>query len=96
MADFQLKHIRKDCIGCGMCASLDTKGKYWVMDKKEPKSNLIGSKEIETQVFFLDVKGAPDEDLVLNRNTSEACPVKVIKLMQGSQAKPVKKAVKKK
>ncbi len=82
MADFEIIHNRKDCIGCGMCAGLDKKGDYWKMDA-DGKSILVGGKETApgSGVYKRTVKGTSDEDLVLNKNIVEACPVRVIKVI---------------
>ena len=80
MTDFEITHVRKECIGCGLCASMDSNKKYWAMDETDLKSNLVGGKEVEPGIFKRTVKGAPDGDLELNEKIQEACPVQVIKV----------------
>ncbi len=87
MVDFKIVNYREGespegntCIGCGVCAGLDSEGKYWVMDEKEPKVNLVDGKETKKGVFERKEEDAEKSDLELNKDAAEQCPVNVIKV----------------
>ena len=82
MINFEITYNRKDCIGCGACASLDEDGKYWVMDAEAGTSKLVDGKETTTGsgVYKREVTAVTEEDLELNKSAHDACPVKVIEV----------------
>ena len=64
-------HKRKECIGCGACASMDSEN--WRMNE-DGKSDLL-----ESEKKGDDRKKEFDEkDLEKNKEVAECCPVNVI------------------
>lgn len=76
---FKIVHFRKDCIGCNSCVNIAPQ--TWVMDEKEGKSVLVGSK----QKGDLFVAESFDCDLEANIQAAEACPMKIIQINKGAQ-----------
>lgn len=70
---FKVIHDRENCIGCSACASVCPK--FWGMNAKDGKSDLIGATPAENGTTELIVSG---EDLEENQNAADVCPVQVI------------------
>jgi ferredoxin len=71
----QIIYQRGKCIGCNYCAEADPE--YWVMSKKDGKSNLIGSKENKS-IYTLKVPDIQEEKTL---NVAKNCPVKIIRVL---------------
>lgn len=67
MADYEVKHDRDGCIGCGACAAAAPK--FWEMGN-DGKSKLKGSKGNKLQIG--------KKDLARMMEAAQACPVSVI------------------
>lgn len=74
MAKFLLEHNRPDCIGCAACAAVNPK--HWEMNE-DGKSDIINGKQREDGWQELEIS---EEDLEMNKQAAEACPVNVIHL----------------
>ena len=65
-------HFRKNCIGCNSCVTIAPQ--TWVMDQREGKSRLIGSK-LKGKAHVADLLEC---DLEANKKAAAACPVNII------------------
>ncbi len=74
---YQIRHDRPNCIGCTACAAISPE--FWEMSVMDGKSDIIGSTMNSEGWEELEI-GA--EDLQLNMDAAEACPVNVIHLIQ--------------
>jgi len=72
-------HNRQECIGCGSCAVLCPK--FWKMNDKDMKSDLIGGKINNSGECELEIENISKEDLNCNKSAADACPVNVIKII---------------
>jgi ferredoxin len=81
--EFPIKiiHERNICIGCCACESIAPQ--IWVMNK-DNKSDLIGAKKVEGQE---EVYERIVEDLKINMEAAESCPVNCIHVEQNGQRK---------
>ncbi|MDP6784539.1 MAG: ferredoxin [Alphaproteobacteria bacterium] len=68
----QIVYQRKKCIGCNYCIELAPE--RWMMNKKDGKSVLLGSKNKKG----LYTAEAYDEEYAANKALAKVCPVKVI------------------
>lgn len=75
MSTLKVIHDRQKCIGCNSCVTIAPQS--WIMDEKEGKSVLIGSKK--NGRFYSGNIFACDEDL--NREAAKACPMRIIKIV---------------
>ena len=67
MADYEIAHDRKGCIGCGACTAAAPE--FWSMGD-DGKAELNGSKGNRLQIG--------KKDLDKNMEAAQACPVSVI------------------
>ncbi len=76
MAQYKIIYDRKNCIGASSCAILAEK--FWTMDKKEDKADLMGAKKTGEDTWELEI-----DELYLEQNKEAArnCPVAVIKIV---------------
>ena len=74
MKKVKVVHNRKKCIGCNSC--IEIAPQCWMMDPKDGKSRLIGSKE--KNALFVGETFECDKEA--NKLAAEACPVKIIKV----------------
>lgn len=70
-----LCHKRNDCIGCGSCAMIAPL--RWRMNEEDGKSDLIGG-EWRGEEFV--VAKIDEDEIPVNRQAADACPVNVIRL----------------
>ena len=68
----QIVYHRKKCIGCNYCIELAPD--RWMMNKKDGKSVLLGSKN-KKGFYIAEVQ---DEEYTVNKSLSKVCPVKII------------------
>lgn len=71
----RVEHDKETCIGCGACVAVAEK--FWDMDGA--KSHLKGSKK-DGKVEVLEVSS--EEDVKLNEDAAEVCPVDCIKVVK--------------
>ncbi len=64
-------HERESCIGCGVCAAMDSEN--WKMNE-DGKSDLLGSEKIEKN----EKKNFEEENLEKNMEIAQCCPVNII------------------
>lgn len=70
---------RENCIGCGSCATLDSKN--WKM-QADGKSKLLESEETKDDIFE---KEFSEKDLEKNLETAQSCPVNVIHIKKDNK-----------
>ncbi len=75
MPTHQLEHDRPNCIGCAACVAIAPD--FWKMDDEEGKSDIIDGTRKEDGTEERDLE---EQDVPLNREAAEACPVNVIHL----------------
>jgi ferredoxin len=68
----QIVYHRKKCIGCNYCIELAPD--RWMMNKKDGKSVLLGSKN-KKGFYTAEVH---DEEYTANKALAKVCPVKII------------------
>ena len=76
MADkkvYRIWYDRPGCIGAAACVAIAPK--VWVMNK-DGKADLIGGKQISESEWELEI----DDDLQINIDAAQGCPVNVIKI----------------
>jgi ferredoxin len=73
MANYQVKHFKKDCISCGACAAISPT--FWEMDE-EGLAQLKGSNE-KGDHWELDIS---ESDKNENQEAADVCPVQIIKV----------------
>ena len=71
---YKIEHNRPECIGCGVCVAVSDK--FWEMNS-EGKAHLKESKHLENKEEW-ETKEIEDEDLQINKEAAESCPVNVI------------------
>lgn len=74
MSSLKVIHDRDRCIGCNACVVAAPQS--WIMDEKEGKSVLIGSKK-KGNVHVGEIFDCDKED---NERAALACPVNIIKI----------------
>ncbi|MBI2175985.1 ferredoxin [Candidatus Woesearchaeota archaeon] len=74
MTEFILEHDRPNCIGCAACAAVNPK--HWEMNE-DGRSDIKGGKQREDGWQELEIS---EENLKMNKEAAEACPVNVIHL----------------
>ena len=73
---FTISHLRKDCIGCGVCSAIAPH--TWEMDQNDGLMNLKNAVE-KKGIFVAEV----DEDLYEdNKIAADSCPVKIIRIQE--------------
>ncbi len=77
MSSLKIIHDRQNCIGCNACVSIAPQN--WVMDEKEGKAVLVGSRK-KGGVYVGEIF---DRDLSANEMAAQACPTQVIKISNG-------------
>ena len=70
----QIVYQRKKCIGCNYC--IEFAPDRWLMNKKDGKSVLLGSKYIKG-FYTAEVN---DEEYAANKALAKVCPVKIIQI----------------
>ncbi|TSD02056.1 MAG: hypothetical protein Athens071426_571 [Parcubacteria group bacterium Athens0714_26] len=70
---------REECIGCGSCTIVCQK--FWKMNEKDMKADLIGGKINDSGEYELEIKNISAEDLDCNKQAADVCPVKIIKII---------------
>ncbi len=75
---FKIIHHRERCIGCYACVEIAFQ--RWRMSKRDGKATLIGAKE-KKNIFLAE---AADHELEENLKAAEACPVKIIQIVQNN------------
>ncbi len=79
MPDYQIKHDRPNCIGCGACAAVAPD--YWEMSPVDGKSNLKGSIHIKLESGEDgEQKDIGQAQYTPNKEAADSCPVNVIHL----------------
>jgi phosphoribosylglycinamide formyltransferase-1 len=73
---YRIEHNRPDCIGCTACASIAPK--FWEMSDLDGKSDIIGGTLRPDGWEEMEFAG---DELELNKDAAEACPVNVIHLV---------------
>jgi len=71
---FTVTHYRNKCIGCGMCAMIAPQN--WKMSEEDGLATLEGAED--KGQFWVGKISA--EDLDVNKDAEEACPVDIIKI----------------
>ncbi|KKP40035.1 MAG: 4fe-4S ferredoxin iron-sulfur binding domaiN-containing protein, ferredoxin [Candidatus Peregrinibacteria bacterium GW2011_GWF2_33_10] len=74
MKKSKIVHDRDNCIGCNACVMIAPQS--WVMDEKEGKAFLIGSKK-KKNLYVAEIF---DCDVDVNKKAESACPMRVIKV----------------
>ena len=72
----KIEHNKQDCIGCGVCVAISDK--FWEMSE-EGKAHLKESDQLENKEGW-ETKEIEEEDLQINKEAAEVCPVNVIHL----------------
>lgn len=72
----KIVHYREKCIGCNICFEMQPE--YWRLSKKDGKATLINS-YVKKDTHLLDI---PDDHITISKQTTEHCPVKVIKVFK--------------
>ncbi|MAF99242.1 MAG: ferredoxin [Nanoarchaeota archaeon] len=70
----KITHIKPECIGCQACAAIAPE--FWEMNE-DGISHLKESKVDDKGNEILEI---PEEDVELNKEAAEACPVQIIKV----------------
>ncbi len=71
----KIVHYREKCIGCNSC--VEYAPDFWKMDKKDGKSNLVGSTD-KKGVSVLDISLV---DVEVNKKAAKSCPVNIIRVV---------------
>ncbi len=77
MSSLKVIHQREKCIGCNACILAAPQS--WIMDEKEGKSRLIGSK-LKRDVYVGKIFECDKE---ANQMAANACPMNIIKINNG-------------
>lgn len=72
----KIVHYRDKCIGCGICYEMNPD--VWRMSTKDGKATLVNA----VQKNKVHQKDIADWEKTLADSVAQACPVKVIKVMQ--------------
>ncbi len=77
---YKIEHDRPNCIGCGACAAVAPE--FWMMDPKDGKSDLKGSKKKEEggEVVSEGLE-ISDDKYPKNKEAADCCPVNVIHII---------------
>lgn len=73
---FKLFHYRNRCIGCNACVEIAYQ--RWRMSKKDGKAVLLGATE-KKGIYQISLS---EDELPENQQAMEACPVKVIQIVE--------------
>lgn len=82
--DYMIKYDRPNCIGAGVCAAVAPD--HWEMDA-DGKANLLDSKKLDNEIFEKQIN---EDQLDVNKQAAEGCPVQVIKMFNNKTNEEVK------
>ena len=73
---YKIEHNKPECISCAACVAVAEK--FWEMETEdENKSHLKNSKPLETNQKWETLE-IGEEDLEINKEAAEVCPVNII------------------